>query len=222
MKNIDNLEHYFIDRNGKIFSTVRGSAKELKTRTNKRGYVDIKLKGKTYKVHRLVALAYIPNPKNLPQVNHLDGNKSNNKVTNLEWADNQQNQLHAWGTGLQPVRHASNIALTQEIADEIRKEYLETEIGTAELSRKHEVSKTTIKDILNGKYYNLDKSRKPISRPKSKALFSADEIIEIRRLHATGEYSYNKIGKLFGVNHKTIKKITDRISYKDIEPVTTS
>lgn len=48
-----------------------------------------------YSVHRLVATAFIPNPKRLPQVNHLDGNKLNNHVANLEWCDAYDNVMHA-------------------------------------------------------------------------------------------------------------------------------
>jgi hypothetical protein len=56
---------------------------------------------KTYKIHRLVAKEFIPNPKNKPQINHKDGNKKNNYYKNLEWCTNSENQLHAFSTGLQ-------------------------------------------------------------------------------------------------------------------------
>lgn len=59
-----------------------------------------KLSRKHYAIHRLVAEAFLPNPKNLPQVNHIDGNKDNNKVTNLEWCDQSYNITHALANGL--------------------------------------------------------------------------------------------------------------------------
>lgn len=55
------------------------------------------------KIHRLVAVSFIPNPYRLPQVNHIDGNPQNNKVENLEWCNNSQNQIHAYKTGLKRI-----------------------------------------------------------------------------------------------------------------------
>lgn len=76
----------------------------LKCATDKKGYLRCALslhnELRTFKVHRLVALHFIPNPKEFPQVNHKNGNKKDNRVENLEWCDNSKNQLHAWKKGL--------------------------------------------------------------------------------------------------------------------------
>jgi hypothetical protein len=83
--------------NGKGY--IKSSGKLLKQGTNQKGYPIVYLsknsKSKTITVHRLVAKAFIENPSDKPQVNHIDGNKKNNNVSNLEWCSNQENQLHA-------------------------------------------------------------------------------------------------------------------------------
>ena len=75
------------------------------------GYIQYELsknnRKKFFKAHRLVAIAFLPNPENKREVNHIDGNKHNNRVDNLEWATTSENQLHAnyvLGKGLKAVR----------------------------------------------------------------------------------------------------------------------
>ena len=79
----------------------------LKGEVTKFGYrqYHMRLKGvsKRLKAHRLVAEAFIPNPNNLPQVNHIDGDKLNNNVKNLEWCDQKHNNRHALATGLREI-----------------------------------------------------------------------------------------------------------------------
>ena len=64
------------------------------------GYIVAVIDNVTYRLHRIVALSFIENPENKEQVNHMDGNKTNNAVSNLEWVTNQENQVHKFKTGL--------------------------------------------------------------------------------------------------------------------------
>lgn len=72
----------------------------LRQRTTPRGYAALQMHGKDFLVHRLVAQAFIPNPENKPQVNHIDGNKLNNNVENLEWATSSENNKHRYALNL--------------------------------------------------------------------------------------------------------------------------
>lgn len=100
---IKGFEGYFIDESGTVYSIRSNKHKELVVlhqRTDKDGYKEVGLyrDGKRFfrRVHRLVAETFIPNPNHLPQVNHKDGNLSNNCVENLEWCTCQDNLLHSF------------------------------------------------------------------------------------------------------------------------------
>lgn len=97
MKDIKNYEGlYAITEDGKVWGYK--TQKFLKPRINKNGYFWVTLsknnKMKNWRIHRLVAEAYIPNPNNYPHVNHLDEDKSNNTINNLQWCTAKQNLNH--------------------------------------------------------------------------------------------------------------------------------
>jgi len=93
---------YRIYTNGKIYSTKKH--KFINQHNDGNGYLIVKIrinnKSKNIKVHRLVAQSFIENPENKPQVNHIDGNKTNNDLSNLEWVTRSENIKHAFKIGL--------------------------------------------------------------------------------------------------------------------------
>ena len=92
MKEHPTYKGFFVTEDGEIYSK-RG---KLKGQFDKRGYLTYNLYGYGKKSgHRMVAETYLPNPDNLPQVNHIDENKTNNKVENLEWISNADNMHHS-------------------------------------------------------------------------------------------------------------------------------
>ena len=93
---------YFVSPNGNVYNR-HGDL--MVGAIDKCGYRHVILNRKTRNVHRVIAETFIPNPNNLPCVNHKDGNKLNNSVENLEWCNHSENTLHSFKTGLQKKIH---------------------------------------------------------------------------------------------------------------------
>ena len=152
--------HLFLTESGEVWSNK--TKKFLKQRLHKNGYwtLSTKLEGRKspamcFKVHRLVAQTYLPNPKGLPQVNHIDGNKQNNHLSNLEWVTNKENYYHAKSLGLTatPPSRDNNpqSKLTTFQLESIAAEYKphSREHGIRALSRKYGVAHSTLSRLVS-------------------------------------------------------------------------
>ena len=103
MKHFDS--NYIVYPDGRVYSLF--SNKFIKPQKMKRGYLRFKMYKKSVLIHRIVAETYLPNPNNLPQVNHINLDKTDNRVENLEWVNNRQNQEHYHGdnVGIRFTKH---------------------------------------------------------------------------------------------------------------------
>lgn len=116
---------YYVTPRGDVYATSGRRLTKLKPGTKPGGYKFVGLTNanaerKYEMVHRLVANAFVPNPCALPEVNHIDGDKANNHVRNLEWCTRSGNARHAVAHGLMPVGPGIKSALTESDISIIR------------------------------------------------------------------------------------------------------
>ena len=148
---------YSIDDQGNVFSHYRN--KFLKPLPDTHGYLQVCLKKdkKAYwkRIHRLVAIAFIPNPESKPEVNHKDGDKHRNQVDNLEWVTDSEQTKHAYDNGLAHSwlkgKRSNRAKLTEEQVQEIKNLY--PAIPVKELAFRYGIHKTCIYKILKGVSY---------------------------------------------------------------------
>ena len=133
-------EQFAVSNQGTVINLK--TCKRLTPSVNYNGYVYVDLRGEGWRenkrYHRLLAELFIPNPKNLPQINHIDGNKTNNDLGNLEWCDNSYNNLNKH-YNLQKTFSAKE-------KEQIKKDY--SELPMPQLCKKHKTDYKTIRKIV--------------------------------------------------------------------------
>ncbi|MGR3504929.1 MAG: NUMOD4 domain-containing protein [Paracoccaceae bacterium] len=128
----------------------------LRERPSQKGYLRVGIGKKDAYIHRLVAKAFIDNPQSLPFVNHMDGNRKNNTLNNLEWCTPKENLEHAVKTGLMPDQTGSgNYAskLSENDVLKIRALFAAKSAGVVKLSREFKVTAATISKIVHRKVW---------------------------------------------------------------------
>lgn len=156
---------YKISNKGRVLSLSRHGVKVdriLKNRIS-HGYLNVILyKNKNKKmhlIHRLIAISFITNPENKPQINHKNGIRTDNSIDNLEWTTQSENMLHAYKIGLQkfhgkPMPRGENCCrskLTDLQVNEIRNKYKKGQIRYIDLAKEYKVSDRQIGYIINNK-----------------------------------------------------------------------
>lgn len=152
-KQINHFPNYQITDSGEVLKT-NGEIKA--SSIDKKGYHHITLSNKgnktTFLLHKLVALHFIPNINNLPQINHIDGNKSNNCKDNLEWVNGSTNIIHSFNNGLSDYKGEKNgrAKLTNNQIKEIKK-LINNKIKLKDIALQFNVHPNTISEIKRNK-----------------------------------------------------------------------
>ena len=157
--NVRSLDRYFYCKSKTKPNLFKG--KILKQRFDKYGYLTVNLKksqkSHIKKVHRLVALAFIKNPNNYDNINHIDGIKTNNIISNLEWCTVKENTQHRTKNLL--VKPILNKEQVTDILNNCKpaKNQTDRNFSITFYAKKYGVDRRTISDILNGKKLYLEK-----------------------------------------------------------------
>lgn len=227
---VENGDNYSVSTMGRV--KITDSGRILKHNLNTRGYHSVALSlnatKKRYRVHRLVAAAFIPNPDEKPQVNHKDGNKDNNCESNLEWATSSENIKHAFATGLNDVKGENSCVniLTAKDVVEIKKLLRDGVVGK-DIASKFGISRQSITQIKTGRQWSHIKvdgfvensKRNPIGTSginNANSKLSEDIVRKIREMHKTGKYTLSQISNEFGVPTGSLSNIIHRRTWKHV------
>ena len=195
-----------------------GEWRLLKTRIGTIGYWVATLphpKGfRPHFIHRILAKLFIPNPENLPEVNHKDGVKSNNALSNLEWTTHRGNLRHASRTGLMPFGDRSGTAkISDKDIPEVRRLIQEAKEPYEKIAVRFGVTRATIGRFARGK--RRDVAGVP-NRRKVGDFLTTERVMEIKRLLRDGAVQAH-IAKRFGISVSHINGIKMGRSWKHIK-----
>lgn len=213
-KPVPDYEGYEVSNFGRVKSFHKGKQRILKPQVFSKGYLHVMLckasKQKWISIHRLVAICFILNPLNKPQVNHIDGHPLNCHVSNLEWCTPAENQRHAVVSNLIPSGEDNYLAKLSNKQVEFIRENPDG-LNVSALAKMFDVHVSVISDIQTGKAY---KQVGGVVRKAQKRIVLSDDIREaIRAEYKPGIYGCGShvLAKKYGVAPVTIRKIFQEI-----------
>jgi hypothetical protein len=156
-KSVKDYENHFSVSNTGLFRNDRTN-KVLKQTIHKTGYYLVSTKpngkygkAKTFRVHREIAIAFLPNIDNKPTVNHIDGNKLNNSISNLEWATHKEQVIHAIENNLVNTLMGSNCHFSRLTDEQVKQVLDNPHIKNIEFARLFNIDRSAISKLRSGK-----------------------------------------------------------------------
>lgn len=214
---------YIVGTDGTIYNSI--TMHQLHPAVTNRGYRRVLIYYNGFRrhmsVHRLVADAFIPNPLQLPEVNHKNGDKSDNTVYNLEWCTPEYNVKHSYDNGLNYSGEDNcNAGMSNEIARKIAQCFEENQLTMTEISRYYDIPKRSIKHMLYGdcwkrvvseydftKYTIVDwKYNRILQKPRMELTSEQSELFRAIELISTTSYTIKDISKILDI---PVKKINE-------------
>jgi len=182
----------------------------MKQRKNGNGYLIVGLRVNdiqvTYRVHRLVAEAYLEKPFENATVNHIDGNKENNNVSNLEWISLKDNIIHSYKLGLASRGENRTQAKLCDSDVEVIKIGFMQKLSNVELAAMYNISSAVISDIRSHKTWNHIRPDLEWDIGATRSKLTSSDIPLIREAISAG-LDDPSIGKIYGVHRTTIRHI---------------
>lgn len=212
---------YVVSTEGVIYNTV--THKPLIPETTNRGYQRVLIyyngKRRHYAVHRLVAETFLPNPKQYPEVNHKNGDKTKNTVYNLEWCTASYNVRHSYDTGLNYTgERVTNASMTDETARKIAKCLVENKLTITEISNLTGASRRSIRHLLLGEnwrrtvadydfsHYDVYDCRynRKLQNSKHQLTEYESRLLRGAELRSTTKYTSDEIAKMLGLTREEV------------------
>lgn len=220
---------YSVSDQGRVRRDARGPGTRpgfiLKQRAERRGYLTVSpvrpgVKQRPMLVHRLVLLAFKGAPPTEGhEANHINGVKTDNRPSNLEWATRAENMSHAYGTGLHGRYIGSNASAAKLTEDQVG-EILRLVAGRAyrkDIARQFGVSTKMVDEIVSGAHWKHVPRPDLSKKRRGRHVLTEADAREIKGLLRTGGLSHAAIGERFGVSGPTVWQIAAGRTWKHVE-----